>query len=363
VFDRDRILSAIDLAGLADELVGPQCSGARSASWHCPSPMHAQTGRTPPVAVFRGDDGIERWHCHGCGTGGTAIDLVMAVRSVDVREALEELASRAGVPSSAPPTARRPDHRPRAERPKRGVRDPDGLRAFVDECAMRLWSKDGEAVLRWLTESRGLPEDVLRLNRIGADAGRRRQPRPSGMPGAGWAVVLPVLERGRPVFAQLRLLSGGMRYLNASADLAPNPRIGLYDAPEPVGECVLATEGVLDALSACAGGYRGAAILGAAVPDPESHSPGAQEFTERLKAMTGRPVLAFDADEAGQRGAANLGRLLAESGRPASRLNLPSGVNDLNEWACASRCWPTDLRAGVREAINLSRVPARSRCR
>ena len=37
------------------------------------------------------------------------------------------------------------------------VADPQGLADFVDECASRLWSPEGDRVLRWLTEARGVP--------------------------------------------------------------------------------------------------------------------------------------------------------------------------------------------------------------
>ena len=76
--DRDAILAAVDLAALADELLGSRRGTARSPTWPCPNAQHAQTGRTPPVTVFRSQQGHERWHCHGCGAGGTAIDLVLA---------------------------------------------------------------------------------------------------------------------------------------------------------------------------------------------------------------------------------------------------------------------------------------------
>src|SRR3954470_4776456 len=97
MFDRDRIVEATDLAALADELLGPHRGGGRSPMWPCPNPQHAQTGRTPPVSIFRTAAGEERWHCHGCGTGGSAIDLLMMVTGAPVREALEALANRAGV--------------------------------------------------------------------------------------------------------------------------------------------------------------------------------------------------------------------------------------------------------------------------
>lgn len=356
MFDRDRIVEATDLAALADEVLGPRRGTSRSASWPCPSAQHAQTGRTPPVSVFRSGRGEERWHCHGCGIGGSAIDLVMAARGVTVGEAIEGLAGRAGIRDAVVADGRlgraagRPIKAVTTARPPMG--DSAGLVAFVDECAERLWRPEGRVVLHWLTEVRGLPEEVLALNRIGADPGRQRQSRPDGMPSSGRAAVLPVLEAGRPVFAQLRPvnpLPERPRYLNAASRLASNPRVGVYEPPEAVGRCVVVTEGVLDALSANAAGFRAAAVLGAALVGDHG-SPVA----DRLARLNSPLVLAFDADEAGQRGAKALQGVLRKRAARSARLHLPAGANDLNAWMVRSRDWQQAFRSAVRTALTTS---------
>ena len=205
---------------------GTRRGTSRSASWACPSAHHAQSGRTPPVSIFRSGGGEERWHCHGCGIGGSAIDLVIVSRALTVAEAIEGLAGRAGIREPFVGDRRRPvaAARPARTTPARApVADPVGLAAFVDECAERLWQPQGRVVLQWLTQVRGLPEEVLARNRIGADPGRHAQTRPDGMPSSGRAAVLPVYETGRPVFAQLRPISpppDRPRYLNAASRLA-----------------------------------------------------------------------------------------------------------------------------------------------
>ncbi len=358
VLDRDRIVEATDLATLADELLGPRRGTSRSPTWACPSPEHAQTGRTPPVSVFRARGGEERWHCHGCGIGGSAVDLVMVARGVPVREALEELGSRVGIREPYIAGGDGPFQRgtmPAAPPGRRG--DLDGLASYVDDCARRLWRPDGRPVLRWLTESRGLPEEVLRRNKIGADRGRRYQGRPDGMPSAGWAAVLPIHEDGRPVFAQLRALNplpGRPRYLNAATRLAPNPRVGLYEPVEPVGPCVLVTEGVLDALSVNAAGFRAAALLGATAVASAGMDSAGDDVANRLAASGATLVVAFDADEAGQRGAGNLVRHLSAKGRRAARLHVPPAANDLNGWMRVSRDWHQTLRTALRTAVTVA---------
>lgn len=357
--DRDLILERTDLTRLADELLGPHHGPDRSPTWPCPNQNHAQTGRTPPVTVFDGSGGFERWHCHGCGAGGTAIDLVMAVRGVGVRDALDHLAGQSGLSPNAVPGPS--DRRCSRRAPARRVADPAGLAAFVDDCSLRLWTEEGAPVRRWLTEARGIPEDVLRLNRIGADPGCR-QDRPQGMPSVGWAAVLPVHRDGDPVFAQLRSLGAGrLRYLNASGELAPNPRVALYQPAEERGSCIVVTEGILDALSATAAGFRGVALLGASVPDPSKSTGVASELRDRLAALDGRLVLALDSDDAGRRGSDRLLALLGD--RPDTvRVAPPSTVKDLNGWMrSVGDEWPAVLADSMRTAIDITRTPSLGR--
>jgi len=131
--DRDEVLARTDLALLADQLLGAGRGRGRGRTWRCPAPGHGhQTGRTPPVGVFTGRDGVQRWRCHGCGAGGTAVDLVIAVRGLEFRDALRLLAGhlppvRAAehgtVPASSPAAAGRPPPAPRAREAGRAHRE------------------------------------------------------------------------------------------------------------------------------------------------------------------------------------------------------------------------------------------------
>ena len=329
--DRDAILSAVDLEQLADELLGGHAGSDRHPTWTCPNPNHTQTGRTPPVNVFLTRWGEQRWRCHGCGEGGSAIDLVMACRGVGPGPAFDELAERAG--ESAEASTPRRDHR----QPAVGCQDPEGLTRYVRACAEALWRPDGRAIQKWLTEERGLPEDVLRRNLVGADLGQRRQERPDGMPRAGGA-VLPAVMGEEATYAQARVLhprGDGPRYLNPSADLARNPRLARFRPVEVDHAEVIVTEGVIDALSANAMGYRSVAVLSAGYPDLA---------VARQLARINRPlVVAFDADDAGQAGADQLVALLSGNRRPAGRMDLQSG--DMNDHLRAD---PAGLQAAVR---------------
>lgn len=343
--DRDRILAAVDLPALADELLGTR-RGARTATWRCPSETHAQTGRTPPVTVFTTRRGEQRWTCHGCGESGTAIDLVMVTHHVDVKGALEWLANRTGVTAALdrpfrPSVVRAPtpaDEAPHAPDPR--------IDDYVAECERWLWSSGGERSRRWLCEARALPMDVLRDHRLGFDPGPRRLDRPDGVPRAS-GVVLPVLDAaGRAIFTQTRSLDvrgDRPRYLNCAGRAAPNPRLALYRPSSAVGTCVVVCEGALDALSVAATGRRSAAVLGAALAD---------DRVARLLVCLGAPlVIAFDADGAGDAGAHRLGELVRARGRPTARLRPPTVAGDLNAWMATSPDWEASLAAALRSCF------------
>src|SRR3954467_12880433 len=134
MYDRDALLAAVDLRELADDLLGPAGTNGRARMWPCPNRDHQQTGRTPPVSIFTSRRGEQRWRCHGCGDGGTAIDLVLAARGGTAREAMTYLADRAGQRERSDEW--RPTRRPPSARtlPPSGCRDPDGLDRYVNEC-------------------------------------------------------------------------------------------------------------------------------------------------------------------------------------------------------------------------------------
>lgn len=353
MYDRDALLAAVDLRALADELLGPRTGTARTPTWPCPNPQHAQTGRTPPLSVFTSRRGEPRWRCHGCGTGGTAIDLITTTQHITVREALEHLAQRAGhhpQPDTWTPAPRRAPvqlHEPV------GCADPAALNAYVDDCARTLWEPAGRPVRRWLSVERALPVDVLRTNRIGADLGWRRQSRPDGMPKVAGA-VLPVIRNSEAIYAQIRVphpWEGGSRYYNASDDLAANPRIARCRPTRCLHPEVLVTEGHIDGLSAAAAGYRAVSILGAAYPDA-TVALALARFTHPL-------VIAFDPDGQGRDGAQRLAALLDTHQRHPLVLELDRG--DLNDIHRHATDWHRELPTRVRAAAPARAGPAVAR--
>jgi len=342
VYDRDALLAAVELRELADDLLGPAGANGRAQMWRCPNAQHAQTGRTPPVSIFTSRRGDQRWRCHGCGDGGTAIDLVLACRGGTARDAMTYLAERAGHREQSADW--RPSPRPNRARsiPPAGCRDPEGLDRYVDECAERLWRPEGRGLRRWLTNVRGLPRDVLVENRIGADLGPRAQQRPDGMP-RSMGIVLPVIHDGHAVYAQLRVphpQADRPRYLNPTSDLATNPRLSRARPVEARHPEVVVTEGAIDALSAAAAGYRAVAVLSAAYGD--------EAVAVTLAKLPHPLVIAFDADDAGRAGSDRLASFLAARLRPPVVLDL--GAGDLNDAMRHSEDWPTRMHHAIASA-------------
>lgn len=195
-----------------------------------------------------------------------------------------------------------------------------------------LWSEQGRPMQQWLAE-RGLGEEVLRANRVGADPGPAGLDRARGLPRGGPAVVLPVLgSDGRAAYLQSRYVNPkAHKYDNPSAALAGAlPRVAEVRLPRPADDpgVVVVSEGIPDALVAAQAGYRAVAVLGAGVPDERVAAALVERFpTERL-------VVAFDADAPGQDGAERLQELLGErgAGQRVARLEVPVSAGDLNGW-------------------------------
>lgn len=352
MIDRSALLRSVDLATLADELLGPRTGTATSAHWRCPSPTHAQTGRTPPVSVFTSSSGDERWHCFGCGTGGTAIDLVLAARGGSVREAMQYLRGE-GHRVIALPTAR-PSRQPDAT----GQRV---LEAYVDRTAGILRSPAG-ARARGYLRHRGLQDDVLLANRVGADPGPAVLPRPAGLPRSGPGVVLPIIDRSNDhvLFAQLRLLAprmSGPKYLNPTSQLAANPGAGIFlpSAGVPDDSPWLVCEGPIDALTAADAGYPAFGLLGAAA--------SSRSAVDLIARAPGRLVIAFDADSAGSRGADRLKEMLIARHRSVATCHVPPGSNDLNGWRLdAGSRFHSELHRAIEIALTPHpRTPIRAR--
>jgi len=356
-YDRDLVLANIDLAELATEVCGPPQGRGPSARWRCPNPDHPDAH--PSVTVFPGQRS-QRWKCHSCGDGGTAIDLVMTAEGCGVRDAIEALAARAQVlphpatPGPADPhtaTGRgsvgTPDGRPAAgDRPEPAARpvrfqrsetvppraDPR-IESYVAVAEQILWGTQGQVGREWL-RARGFADEVLRANRVGFDPGPRTFGRDRGLPRRGAGIVYPALAAdGTAQYLQTRYLdpvaAGRAKYDNPTSTLAVNPRVAALRTPQPnpaLSELVVITEGIPDGLAVAHVGARVGAVIGAA-----NHGPLVADRLHQLF-PSGVFLVLFDADHAGRRGGALLGAHLAALDRRVVLSAPPAAHNDLNDW-------------------------------
>lgn len=357
VYNRDDVLAAVDLAELATEMCGPPEGRGPSAKWRCPSPDHPDAH--PSMTVYAGQRS-QRWKCHSCGEGGTAIDLVMTVQRCGVRDAIEALATRAQLldrhDDARPPDRRRaarrapvgvPDGRPAPPDPPEAAAKPAGLptiesaeqpadpciESYVAVAAQILWGTHGEVGRDWL-HARGFTDEVLCANRVGFDPGPRIFHRDRGLPWRGAGIVYPALAAdGTAVYFQTRYLdpvaAGRDKYDNPTSALAINPRVATLRAPDPdprLGGVVVITEGIPDGLAVAHVGARVGAVIGAA-----NHGrPVASRLHRTFP--SGIFIVLFDADHAGRRGGALLGAHLAALDRHVVLSAPPSPHNDINDW-------------------------------
>ncbi|MPZ29364.1 MAG: hypothetical protein GEV12_23990, partial [Micromonosporaceae bacterium] len=164
--DLAQLKARVDLVELADRLLGPGKGRRRGRGWPCPHPQHpAQTGRTPPLKIKRGSDGLQRWKCFGCGARGDAIDLVELTLQRNTGEAIRYLRDLVGDRTVAPPPRRPVPPAPRRAKPS------PVLGGYVDQCQKLLWSDTGAVGRDYLMKRRGLSAQILRANRVGYDPG------------------------------------------------------------------------------------------------------------------------------------------------------------------------------------------------
>ena len=327
--DRDELLARTDLAQVLDALTTGHGHGRRR-TWNCPEPEHPDVH--PSVTIHTDSRGVQRWKCWSGGHGGTAIDAVLAVRRLPVGDAIRWLNDTYGQLEPVdrePPAPARPIGRPAPE-----------VVEYVERCAKLLWTGSGREIRDWLN-ARGYGDEVLALNKVGADPGQRYLPRPKGFPGGWPAAVYPALDpSGAITYFQARYLNppdGRGKYDNPGRHWATNPRIGWIRPAQGSTSArtpLVVTEGIADALTAGQLGSYAVGVLGAAA----IHDMAARQIGKQLsRSATARGiVICFDADHAGRHhGHVATKRLLAAGCADVRAIRPPEG-HDLTTWAATN---------------------------
>ncbi len=295
-------------------------------------PFHNE--KTPSFYVY--DDG--QYHCFGCGAHGDAISFVMQSEGAGFMEAVERLATEAGldVPKPSPEAAE-------AERRRHDLTSV--LDAAQASYQRRLFLPEGRSALTYLL-GRGLSEDTIRRFALGwsgegrgalaADLGRdgittdqlvecglMRRDDETGRPFDLFfnRVMFPIRDRrGKVISFGGRILGDGQpKYVNGPETPLFSKRRTLYGldlAREAVrgGAALLVVEGYMDVIALAQAGIGGAvAPLGTALTE---------EQLEELWRLAPAPTLCFDGDAAGSRAAARAAELALPMLAPDRTLKL-----------------------------------------
>ena len=108
----DDVLSRTRLDEILDELTGPAERNGPGRRWHCPAPDHDD--HRASVTMYTDRHGHERWRCWSGDHRGDAIDLAVLRRGGSRLDAVDWLASRAGMFPDRPMPPVAPKPRPAA---------------------------------------------------------------------------------------------------------------------------------------------------------------------------------------------------------------------------------------------------------
>ena len=337
------------------------------------------------------------WHCFGCGAGGTVIDWVMRSHRVSFRHACELLmkehpALAAGAGAGAGARAGGVDSAagavPKLSQGKLRQAQSFALPSSADQAAADQVLLDqviefyhetllaSPEALKYL-EARGLGSRELierfRLGFANRTLAYRLAPkqykagaelraalqrigilRESGHEHFNGSIVVPLwgtapstgtaasdgLDHPRHVVgAYARKINDNLRAGTPKHLCLPGPHRGVLNAEGLAGQReVILCEAILDALTFWAAGYRNV-----------TSCYGANGLTEELVAAlkacgAQRILIAFDRDEAGDRGAEAVAQRLMAEGLECYRLLFPKGM-DANAYACSVK--PAEKSLGV----------------
>jgi len=307
-----------------------------------PCPFHQDD--TPSLTVTP-DKNL--FHCFGCGAAGGPIDWTMKKNGVSFRHAVEllregvgsitdEAVKRTTVRALPPPVSMDADdqalidqvtdyyHQSLKQSPEalaylqaRGLTHP----ALID--TFKLGYANRTLGLRLPNKQRKDGADIrARLERIGIY-------RASGHEHFNGSLVFPVLDGerrtteiyGRKIIDNLRAGTPKHLYL-------PGPHRGVWnlDGLSDCGGEIILTEALIDAATFWVAGYRNVTAAYGVEGFTGDHLAAFQHYEIR------RVVIAFDRDEAGERGAAKIAGQLMAQGIDCYRVQFPKGM-DANGYA------------------------------
>lgn len=318
--------------------------------WAGRCPLHADDTASLIVTPAK-----NLWHCFGCGAGGGPIDWVMKLRGLSFRHALEllkdETALASFASSAAGQSVKRATVRALSAPVSLDADDHALLRQVIDYYHQSL--KDAPEALEYL-RARGLEHPELiehfRLGYANRTLGLRLPQktrvtgaqmrgalqrigilRASGHEHFNGSLIVPIFDEagqvteiyGRKINDKLHADIPKHLYLPGHAERGR----GIFnEAALPSHPEIILCEALIDALTFWCAGYRNV-----------TSAYGVEGFTDDMLAAfkrhgTRRVLIAFDRDEAGERGAAKVAQRLMGEGIECWRIQWPKGM-DANEYA------------------------------
>jgi DNA primase catalytic core len=336
--------------------------------------FHAE--QSPSMVISNGKN---LFHCFACGAAGSPIDWVMKLEGVSFRQAVELL--RAGYPSgiapSSSPSRVAPVKKSTVQKLPAPV-EPDAddqklLRQVLDYYHQTL--QQSPEALKYLAD-RGLTGSEMierfhlgfanrtlcyRLpakNRAaGAEIRGRLQKlgilRESGHESYNGSVVFPIFgEQGEVLGLYGRKITPNLRKGTPLHLYLPGPHRGVWNIEAlAASREIILCEALIDAMTFWCAGFRNVTASYGASGFTEEHMEAFKRYGTR------RVLIAYDRDEAGERGAAAVAERLMGEGIECFRIQFPKGM-DANEYALKVQPAPKSLGLVVRKALWLGKGAA-----
>ena len=312
--------------------------------------------------------GKNLWHCFGCGVGGGPIDWVMKRQGVSFRHAVELLRADVGLAADAEPGARR-----RAKLPAPVALDA-GEQELLDQVigyyhetllsnpeALAYLERRGIASRELIEQHRlGFANRTLGLRlpatqiKAGAEVRSRLQKigliRESGHEHFNGSLVVPVFDAaGHVVEVYGRKLLDNLRAGTPLHLYLPGPHRGVWNERALVDQAeVILTEALIDAMTFWCAGYRNVTAAYGVEGLTDDH------LAAFKRCGVQRVLIAFDRDDAGERGAEKAAERLMAEGLECYRVQFPKGM-DANEYALKVTPAEKSLGLVIRKAVWLGK--------
>ncbi|MFN9032108.1 MAG: CHC2 zinc finger domain-containing protein [Betaproteobacteria bacterium] len=357
----ERLKEAVPVARLVEASGVELKKGGKDLLGRCP--FHEDA--TASLVVTPGKN---LWHCFGCGVGGGPIDWVMKRQGVSFRHAVELLRADAGLAELGTPTPRT-----RAKLPAPVALDA-GEQELLDQIigyyhetllaapeAMAYLERRGIASRELIEQHRlGFANRTLGLRlpatqiKAGAEVRGRLQKigliRESGHEHFNGSLVVPIFDAaGHVVEVYGRKLLDNLRAGTPAHLYLPGPHRGVWNERALVGQAeVILTEALIDAMTFWCAGYCNVTAAYGVEGLTDDHLATFKRLGVR------RVLIAFDRDDAGERGADKAAERLMAEGIECYRVQFPKGM-DANEYALKVTPAEKSLGLLIRKAVWLGK--------